>query len=94
MENGAGQPKFQHRTVGNFLPFTYEALPPPFYLVHGEILDEEILLNVQVECEHGSELGKVMAGETGSTERQLDGSHGNSGVRPVVAAAAMVVSEW
>ena len=77
--------------MGNFLPFANEALPPPLYLVLRKILDEEVLLDVQVECEHGSEIGKVVAGETGSTEWQLDRSDGSSGVHPAVAA---VVVSW
>lgn len=80
--------------VENFLPFSNEALPPPLYLVLREILDEQVLLNVQVECEHGSELGKVMAGETGSTEWQLNLGDGSSGVHPAVAAVVVVGSSW
>ena len=56
-----------------------------------KILDEEVLLDVQVECEHGSEIGKVVTGETGSTEWQLDRGDGSCGVDTAVAA---VVVSW
>ena len=77
--------------MGNFLPFADEAFPPPLYLVLRKIIDEEVLLDVQVECEHGSEIGEVVTGETGSTEWQLDRGDGSCGVDTAVAA---VVVSW
>jgi hypothetical protein len=50
----------------SILPFSNEALPPAFHL--SQILDENVLLNIEVEREHESVGGEVMAGKAASLE--------------------------
>jgi hypothetical protein len=51
----------------SILPFSNEALPPAFHLL-SQILDENVLLNIEVEREHGWVGGEIMAGKAASLE--------------------------
>jgi hypothetical protein len=56
----------QHGKWRIALPLPYEALPPAFHLLLGQVLDEDVLLNVEVEREHGSESCEVAPGKAQS----------------------------
>ena len=56
-----GLPSQKCRSI---LSFSNEAPPPAFYLL-SQILDENVLLNIEVEREHGS-----VGGEVGGKEHE------------------------
>ena len=81
------------RDCGIALPFAHKALPPALYLLVGQVLNEDILLNVEVEREHGSVGGKVVAGKAASFEWKLGwGSKSSGGFVGMAIVVVMVGS--